>query len=144
MASLSLSIFTSSLSRNTYTLFQCWDFFISFCVLLLPYLLGYENIKTGYYNGVCLYCDSCFGARPCRVLYKLDKLGLDFVKFVNGANRDWPKSQHTDTDFPAKYLENKSSEQLYPLNNIGSTPRALYSEPKLSWRPSMSGPLRAR
>ena len=25
---------------------------------------------------------SCFGARPSRVLYELGKLGLDFVKFV--------------------------------------------------------------
>ena len=56
---------------------------------------------------------------------------IDFVKFVNGANRDWPKSQHTDTDCPAKYLENGSAEQLYPLNNIESTARALYSQPKL-------------
>ena len=34
---------------------------------------------------------------------------------------------------PAKYLANESVEQLYPLNNIESTARALYSQPKLFW-----------
>ena len=32
---------------------------------------------------------------------------------------------------PARYLENGSAKQLYPLNNIDSTARALYSQPRL-------------
>ena len=37
----------------------------------------------------------------------------------------------TGENCPARYLENGSAKQLYPQNNIGSTARALYSQPKL-------------
>ena len=39
----------------------------------------------------------------------------------------------TGENSPARYLENGSAKQLYPLNNIDSTARALYSQPKLFW-----------
>ena len=39
----------------------------------------------------------------------------------------------TGENCPARYLENGSAKQLYPLNNIDSTARALYSQPKLFW-----------
>ena len=73
---------------------------------------------------------SSFGAAKSTDLEGHAFVNFDFVKFVKSGSL---ALRNTSENCPAKYLANESAKQLYPLNNIESTARALYSQPKLFW-----------
>ena len=66
-------------------------------------------------------------------LYSQPMLFLDKISMLRDFVGSLRPCTSTGENCPARYLENGSVEQLYPLNNIDSTARALYSQPKLFW-----------
>ena len=66
-------------------------------------------------------------------LYSQPMLFLDKISTLRDFVGSLRPCTSTGENCPARYLENGSVEQLYPLNNIDSTAPALYSQPKLFW-----------